>query len=167
MNAPTSEPASYPEGLGAPPKKRAALGAILLMAFFLGFPVAGLLYFWGDMHNKLNSSAKTYIHETIPKVFQGFTRDDYFNETNATFRRNNDEASWERLRQEWAGATFGQVTIKQTFAREREDMAMQFAKATAPISLGDKSATVNLGVSRPTNAPRWRIEFLEIVEVTR
>ena len=134
-------------------KKKSNVGAFLTLAFFLFFPVSGLLWFWNDAHSKIRRGAETFIEESFEPMATSLQNGEPNEDTSIAFRDSYDATFFEGL-----DGKIDLVSAKpvESWAREEEDMGVQYARLNVETTIGGSPQDFEVVLRRLTIGPRWR-----------
>lgn len=139
------------------------LGILALILFFLGFPVAGLLYFWNDAHKKVEASALTFANTTLDPAVKAW---DYAALDAVSLKSMRDDMPEAAFNEHKAriGPPKGEIiwTVDKSWANEEEGEVWQFATVVGRGTFERKGATITATLGRRTLVPKWRIRSLQI-----
>lgn len=147
-------------------KKLSRFGLLVIAFFMLGFPVAGILFFWNDMQKKLHNSVDEFVATTHDEFIKSIDSGNYDAEdASVNFRAWLKEGGWTDLE-----AKYGQYVsssdwkVTQTWAREENDMAIQYSHVLVPFKFEKQDVLVEFKLMRMTAAPRWRYDALKVLD---
>lgn len=135
-----------------------------LMAFFLGFPLAGMMVVWGDAHGKIRASATTFVAPFADSAFGKWDGSGVLDAWNAqTKEAAPDQAAWAKWKATY-GEAVGPVRLEpfSSYTSERQDQMWQVVKMRLHVPGSLKAAVVEVEVARKTVVPIWHFEHIEV-----
>ncbi len=147
------------------PVNRTALTVILL--FFFGLPIGGLLYFWNDTHTKIRYSAANFVQDEMPSLTTTWDEAKLLDVTTDNFRSQYKQGQTLVWQQKY-GALKGAFSVDpvRSNANEQEDMMVQYVEFQGVVPFEKGKVSVHLRVARKTTAPRWRIDGIDLAGPT-
>jgi len=135
-----------------------------LIAFFLGFPLAGMLFVWSDAHGKIRWRAVEYVQPFANAAFAHWDGKGLADAWNARVKETApDSATWAKWKEAY-GEAKGPIEIEpyNSYTSEREDAMWQVVKMRLHVPGSKKEAIVDLTMARMTMVPRWHFEHVEV-----
>lgn len=142
-------------------RNKIILTAILL--FFLGFPLAGVMFFWKDMQRKVQGSAHQFVDDVGTQVLQTWDHELLLDEGTTTLKAGLPPETFAKWKAEFGTfESLGQAEAKETWAKPKNDMMWQYTRFEVPVEFSTGPATLFTTVTRKTVGPRWRFETFEL-----
>lgn len=143
------------------PQKKSRLIALAYIAFFIGFPVVGLLYFWDNAHNNIQFRAVDFVEQTKPLLIAEDHRA-IAQESVHELALQIDDGTFDTVLKQIQGKTLGQPVAESSWASEEDDQIVQYCRLHLPVD-GDPRM-LEVVVRRKTVAPRWRYSEIKLIE---
>lgn len=141
-------------------KKSSKLGQFSLIAFMLGFPMLGLLFFWNDAHAKINRSAVAFVDESFDLFLKSLGDGAPNDDASLAFKESYQAGDYQKIHN-YHG--HGEIKPLKSWTREENDQMAQYASLEVEANTVDRKQTYTVVIRRLTVAPRWRYHSLSPV----
>ena len=139
-----------------------ALKAFFL-AFFLLFPISGILIFWFDGHAKLERESKEFAQGTVIPLMKDWNELEIMGLGTTEFAEDVRAGRLKPLEEEVGDLkAFGEVDADKTRAREEDDQGVIYAEIDFDGKFEKKDGRVHMIVTRLSLNQDWMIESIEI-----
>ncbi len=136
--------------------------AFLILLFFLGFPAAGLITVWNLAHNRIRSSAIEYSVPALTEVFSQGTDEILSEYSTFQLRQSLTDLHFAKRAHETGKLLeVKNMTIKRSWAEDRNDMIFQFVEFHAVGRFEKLELPMHWILARRTMNPEWRFDLLE------
>lgn len=136
----------------------------LLLLFFFGFPVTGIVYFWRDMHSKIEANSQAQGEQI---AIRAMTADEAALKivSTPTFAEKPELKAFVDQRKSWGPfLKLEGIKTKKSWAGERDDQMWQFVRfnGTAQFKTGPKK--LEWVVCRIYIDSKWRLDDMKLAE---
>ncbi len=136
----------------------------LLLLFFFGFPCAGIVYFWRDMHTKIEANSQAQGEQIAVRAM---TADSAAlkNISSPMFAEKPELAAFLDQRSGWGPfIKLENITTRKSWAGEREDRMWQFVRfnGTAQFKSGPKN--LEWVVCRVYIDSNWMLDDMKLAQ---
>lgn len=136
----------------------------LLLLFFFGFPCAGIVYFWRDMHNKIESNSQGQGEQIAVRAM---TSDEAALKliSSPAFSEKPELKAFLDQRGEWGPfVKLENLKTKKSWAGERGDQMWQFVRfnGTAQFKSGPKN--LEWVVCRVYIDSKWMLDDMKLAQ---
>lgn len=139
-------------------KKSPTWVAFLTLAFFLFFPLVGLLAFWNDAHGKIQKRATEFIEASFIPFYQSLEAGTPNEDSTVAFRDTFQRTHYPSLGH---NPTIRKIEPELSWAREEEDKGIQYARLKVTVVQAGETQDFRVTIRRETIAPRWRYTEVE------
>lgn len=144
-------------------RKLKFIGNLAIIAFFLGFPLVGLVYFWNRAHDNIEMRGVEFINDTyesaITTLLNGETNEDI------SYRLTDETPleDWQTLSKS-SGPYVSHAIIPphNSYAQEENDKVAQYMEATIQTKFKNQTKSFIVKIRRETVVPRWR--YVQLTE---
>jgi hypothetical protein len=144
-------------------KKILSISGILL--FFLGFPMFGLMYFWQDMHRKMQNDAVVPVRQLAEVALAEWDDEAIGRRLGPEVDLDKMDAKVTELKAKYGPLkTLGESRASRTWAHEFKDQVWNFARYEYPATFEKGEAVVRFTGTRLYFEKDWKIHDIEIVE---
>lgn len=145
--------------------RRAKLALWLL--FFFGFPCAGIVYFWRDMHTKIEANSQAQGEQIAVRAM---TPDLAWLQilSSIEFAKKTELNTFLEQRKEWGPfLRLDNISTKKSWAGERDDRMWQFVRfnGTAHFQSGPKE--LEWVICRVYIDRKWMLDDIKLAEGTK
>ncbi len=143
-------------------KKVSRLGLTLILCFFFGFPLAGILYFWNDVHVKIEknsaiqgrSLAEDSLSSDLSQVKKLCSKD---------FAKNLDDSFFAKVRPSLGTfVKLGEHHPVKSWAAQREDQMWQFVRYQGIAEFSTGPRQLEWVVTRLYINPDWHLDDMRL-----
>jgi hypothetical protein len=145
-------------------KKKSRLGLVLALAFFLGFPLAGMLFVYFQAHATMRASAIEFSQKKVAVICDTKDAEELRFLGTIDFKRDFEETDFQAPFEALGDfRELGEFKVRRSTVSERSDQVWQVVWLTAPVTFERGSATLELRVARRSIAlSEWRIDSWQI-----
>lgn len=133
-------------------KKLSLIGNIGIAAFFLLFPVTGLLWIWNDAHSKIKSSATQYVQSTFPELTKSLITNQENEDISVAFKDSIAKNPHKFVEVN----KLTKITPVNSYTKQEGERMAQYVKLQIQGQTANGSANYDVTIRRLTIAPRWR-----------
>jgi hypothetical protein len=131
-----------------------------VFAFFFGFPLAGIGWFYYLAHSTMRTSAIVFADKSVDEVLQGRDYETLRLLATLPLRKKLEETEFSQsveARGEYEG--HGEFRVVRSTVGARDDRAWQFVYLTVPVRFSRGEAELSMTAARrSTELGEWRIE---------
>lgn len=149
-----------------PPAERkiSRLGLTLLLCFFFGFPFAGIMYFWNDMHKKIESNSAVQGKSLAEESLAG-SMEEVKKLCSKAFSKELDKSFFAVDRPALGRfLKLGEHHPIKSWASERDDQMWQFVRYRGKASFASGERELEWVVTRLYINPDWHLDDMKLVQ---
>lgn len=140
-------------------KKKISL--ILTVLFFIGLPMGGMIFFWKDMHARIQREAKPKVTALAQEVLTDWKVSS--DEAGPEYEVAKHEDELQAFRTQYGSLkSLGEARNGKSWARELKDQGWQFARFEYDAQFEKGSATVEITGTRLYLEPVWKLVELKV-----
>lgn len=163
------------------------LGALAIVAVFIGFPIIGMVIFWQDGHKKLEESSRPFVETTLQDSLTTWDYEALKMRSTYEFQENFPPEEFDALHESYGELeSIGEIKNERTWAATRGETIWHFGEysATAQFENGEgrvqmvtarkasetadeirqQAAVASDEIPDPETLDRhWKVDHLEIV----
>lgn len=136
--------------------------AALTVAFFIGFPVSGLVLIWMDAHNKMLTSAVKVAQPLVEETLRDTTTATAKESGTLKFRTSNDLATYSSVRPALGEFVSCRLSPEKNWADDSGGTIFQYVSFKADAQFKQGSRRLAVVLARRTMNPEWRIDSLTL-----
>ena len=135
----------------------------LLLLFFFSIPPVGMLWFWNDMHAKIQTNSRPYVEESLKEVFGEWNYSIFAARAGAAMASTSiPKPEFDKLKERLGSLkSVGPLQKSKSYAADFEDQIWQHVYGDVELQFEKGAADVKISVKRPYLS-KWVIEDLKI-----
>ena len=143
---------------------RPRVAAFFIVTFFLGFPLAGLVFVWKYAHSKIEDSAQPFAQAMANDILPHWDARLLDDLGTLELRKSKAEAEFvsnQRVLGNYVGTSDWRV-VKSSVG-EREGEVWQFVYCSCRVKYERGEARLDVTIARRSTSREWRIESFRLV----
>ena len=143
---------------------RQRLLVLLIALFFLGLPVAGLVFVWKYAHANIEKSADPFARKVVVDVLDDWDVKLLDELGTLEYRKSDQSRNFSRQRDKLGKfVSLSSLKTHKSTVGERGETIWQFVHYIGTAQYQKGSADVRFTIARRTMNPEWRMESFELV----
>ena len=141
------------------------LVTLLILVFFLGLPVAGLIFVWKYAHVNIESSADPFARQIARDILEDWDAKLLDDLGTLPFRQSEMESDFDKMKPKLGRfVAIENFSLVKSTVGERIEAIWQFVHYQGKVKYEKGSAALKMTVARRTMNPEWRIESLALTQ---
>ncbi len=133
----------------------------LTILFFIGLPMGGMIFFWKDMHSRIQREAKPKVTALAQEVMKDWKVSN--DEVGPEYELAKHEPEMEAWRSKFGALkSLGEARNGKSWARELKDQGWQFARFEYDAQFEKGDAVVQVTGTRLYLEPVWKLVEIKI-----
>lgn len=139
--------------------------ALLITVFFLGLPVAGLVFVWKYAHANIERSAEPFARKTVEDILEDWDSKLLDDLGTLAFRQSKTEADFAKKKSLLGKyKSLDQFRLVKSTVGERGEAIWQFVHYKGQVKYEKGDAVLECTIARRTMNPEWRVESFELTQ---